>query len=52
MRLAPLAALALSVTACTKPEASPAQDAKPETAPAEAAAPRSAAGGITPEPRA
>lgn len=48
MRLAPLAALALSVTACTKPEAEPAKEARPAATPAIAEAPRSAAGGITP----
>ncbi|MCY1062999.1 hypothetical protein [Nannocystis sp. SCPEA4] len=48
MKLPRLAALALSVTACTKPEAAtPGQDSKPETAPADGNGPHSAAGGPT-----
>ncbi|MDC0719480.1 hypothetical protein [Nannocystis bainbridge] len=48
MRLAPLAALALSVTACPKPGAEPASEAKPGPAPVAVQTPQSAAGSITP----
>ncbi|WAS98377.1 hypothetical protein [Nannocystis punicea] len=48
MRLAPVAALALSVAACTKPEAEPVKEARPETAPADGGGPLSAAGGAGP----